>query len=190
MYTYILTCICRFIFAYLCLYIHITKCCFTRDPSFQHRLNELQLQSHSEMQALRSEVQSVTLRCEELSTGIHHPHPRLSSPHLFSIYMRERETERKRKNIYPLVLTLSLFLSVSLSLCLSRSLARSFPPFCLSVPVSVFHSAPRTCMYALTRVLSLSILRSIITRMSESFHSCNKRRSHGISPFHMIACGS
>jgi len=33
------------------------------------RLNELQLQSNSEMQALRTDVHALTLRCEELSTG-------------------------------------------------------------------------------------------------------------------------
>lgn len=31
-------------------------------------LNELQAQSNSEMQSLRLEIQSLTLRCEELST--------------------------------------------------------------------------------------------------------------------------
>ena len=68
---YIYSCTCVCIFMYLCIYIHLTQCWLTRDPSFHYRLNELQSQSHSEMQALRSEVQSLTLRCEELSTGIH-----------------------------------------------------------------------------------------------------------------------
>ena len=33
------------------------------------RMRELQLESHAEMHALRTEVDALTLRCEELSTG-------------------------------------------------------------------------------------------------------------------------
>ena len=37
------------------------------------RLNELQAQSNSEMLSMRAEINSLSLRCEELSTGAQTP---------------------------------------------------------------------------------------------------------------------